>query len=121
MSDLFTPDTPALDKLSRWAADVRDQTLDDLRARRRDLVVILNRRLEALAHARSGAGQRPIVTADDVHVLLRDLPEADGFDPRWIGAVWKAGPWKKTGEYVPSLRVACHARPIAVWALDIDP
>lgn len=114
--DGFSPAT--LDEFGLSSATARDTVLADLRARRRILIQALNLQLEHLAQARKAAGHRAIVTADDAHMIIRDWPEAAGLDPRWIGAVWKAGPWRKTREYVPSLRIACHARPIAVWELD---
>lgn len=55
-------------------------------------------------------------TTDDVwEVMGEDRPS----EPRALGAVMKAmakdGVIRATGEYRKSVRVGCHARPVAVW------
>ena len=62
------------------------------------------------------AGARFDFTTDDVWVALgEDKPP----EPRALGAVMKAlaheGAIRATGEYRKSVRVGCHARPVAVW------
>ena len=96
------------------AADDRDRILAALTAKRKVLLVALNQKLEDLARSRTIRS----VTSDDAMRIVTGWPEAAELDPRWIGAVWRQGPWKKSGVYVPSLRRTCHARPIPVWVLD---
>jgi hypothetical protein len=55
-------------------------------------------------------------TTDDVWAALGDQAPPE---PRAMGAVMKAlageGQIRATGEYRKSVRVECHARPVAVW------
>ena len=55
-------------------------------------------------------------TTDDVWAALGDETPPE---PRAMGAVMKAlageGRIRATGEYRKSVRVECHARPVAVW------
>ena len=101
-----------------WAKEERDRILRLHAEQRKDALAILNLRLENLARARQAAGGKPLATADDVIWMLELWEDAPGPDRRWTGAVWRQGPWRKTGQYVPSLRRKCHGRPIPVWVLD---
>lgn len=69
--------------------------------------------VEAVVRALADTGDP--FTTDDV---WRDVGDCPG-DPRALGAVVlrlaRAGVISKTGVYVPSTRVGCHARPIPVW------
>lgn len=57
-------------------------------------------------------------TTDDVWAALGDRTPPE---PRAMGAVMKAlageGRIRATGEYRKSVRVECHARPVAVWRI----
>ena len=57
-------------------------------------------------------------TTDDVWQVLGDQAPPE---PRAMGAVMKSlagdGLIRPTGEYRKSVRVECHARPVAVWRL----
>jgi len=117
----FSPETQAelgLDFDGEAARADRDRVLANHAERRKDALVVLNLRLETLARTRRSLGGRAVATADDVIRMLELWEDAPGPDRRWTGAVWRQGPWRKTGEYVPSLRRKCHGRPIPVWELD---
>jgi hypothetical protein len=90
----------------------RDRILERHRALRKVLLVALNQRLEVLAQSREDG----CVTADDAMTIVQEWPETADLDPRWTGAVWRIGPWRKTGDYIRSRRR--HATPIPVWTLD---
>ncbi len=92
----------------------RDRILAEHTTRRKVLLVALNLHLEHRARSRADR----TATADDAMEIIADWPEAADLDPRWTGAVWRGGPWTKTGHYVRSRRKQNHARPIPVWTLD---
>jgi hypothetical protein len=64
------------------------------------------------------ACQQADFTTDDVWRALGDVMPPE---PRALGAVMKAlskeRKIKATGQYRKSVRVECHARPLAVWRL----
>lgn len=110
----YTPNVRSVSDLE-WeeAKGDRERILKAHAARRKVLLVALNQKLEDLARGRS----EPVATSDDAMRIIADWPECQGLDPRWVGAVWRQGPWVKTGRYRPSSRRRCHARPIPVWRL----
>lgn len=109
----YTPAVPTRSDEGEAAANDRERILRAHAARRKVLLVALNQKLEDLARGR----QEPVATSDDAMRIIADWPEAQHLDPRWVGAVWRQGPWVKTGRYRPSSRRRCHARPIPVWRL----
>ena len=87
----------------------RDQVLDALAVRRSELVAT------AREVATSIARERGRVTAPDVFAALRAAGvDLGGHDPRWMGAVFNRGPWRRVGWQ----STGSHARPVAVWELD---
>lgn len=73
---------------------------------------------EAVRQVRWLATVRYKFTTDDVWALLHDSGVGTR-EPRAMGAVMRAaaagGYVEATGEYVPSQRPECHARPVRVW------
>lgn len=69
---------------------------------------------DAASCARALAVTQPTFSTDDVWQIIGQPPE-----PRAMGAVMKnlRGWIEPTGEYVPSIRPKCHARPVRVWRL----
>lgn len=76
--------------------------------------------LAAKASVRHLAQTRPTFTTDDVWDRLdTHYPAEQTHDPRAMGAVMRyfarKGVAEKTGNYTPSRRPECHARPVMVW------
>lgn len=93
----------------------RDRQLDLLEEHRGDLVE------EAREIAQRIASGRGTVTSAQVLSVMRSTPRLarmmDGKDPRFMGAVFRAGKgWRRVG-WSP---VGSHKRPCAVWELRKD-
>ena len=87
----------------------RDRVLDALAERRRELVARARELAESIAR------ERGRVTAPDVFAALRAAGvDLGGHDPRWMGAVFNRGRWRRVGWQ----STGSHARPVAVWELD---
>lgn len=114
-ASMFPPEPPPAPRVwdSRPAIQLRDAVLDDLARRRKALLADLSPRLVALARSRPDR----TATADDCHDILADWPEALDLDGRWLGVVWRQGPWRNTGQYAPSRRPENHGRPIPTFML----
>lgn len=85
----------------------RDTALDRLETTRADLIKVADKLAREIARR---TGQ---VTSVDVFREMRGLGyQLDGYDPRWMGAVFRAGKgWQRVG-----LRAdGSHSRPVSVW------
>lgn len=99
--------SPGPDQLE---AQARDAALDKLATYRAGLVDI------ARAIAISLAKKRRRITSVEVFAEMRaqGYDEAlDAVDPRWMGAVFNEGIWKREGFET----TGSHKRPVAIWSL----
>lgn len=85
----------------------RDDTLDLLEERRRNLIT---RAQEIAIRICRAYGT---VTSPEVmlHLKEEDVPGYGEVDPRFMGAVFRRG-WKRVGYKA----IGSHARPVSVWA-----
>lgn len=85
----------------------RDSALDRLEGTRSDLIAVADRIARRLVR------ENGVVTSSDVFREMRASGfQLDGYDPRWMGAVFRTGKgWRKIG-YTPD---GSHSRPVAIW------